>query len=420
MRIALTGAAVLLLGVLASSEARACTMHTFSALLGDSQATFVGQATADTLQAGAGTVTIGSGHGHHGRTDRQAIYGQRVRIERLGGPAARLLPQGTPEVVVVPWDYDSMCRPLPWGRSARWVAPGTQGFYIARLRAPEHWADGLPTFDIHNPGNLPYTGSVRIREQHFDPAAGPLLSPEQVFDLYQAMPTADDVDERKAEALGPLQRWVRDHPDLARRPPADMILRNLVHSVARAELLVTDHPVLGTWRFRVRTPDNETHTFYARTEAHPTTRWPMSLTRVEPEPGRLVLPPAEGFSFLVAVSGAADSLPMVRTMNYRMGHIASLAVTDSSAENGEWAGVLESTLLQHAFPENPVIRRAAEEAHGRFSYRFRRGLPPETPARFVRGEDGTLRVSQQFPLSDGRVLSVEGEQVSREVIARPR
>lgn len=421
MYIAPLTAVLLATAVLASSPAHACSKGTFSTSLGDSQAFFTAQATADTLLAGAGGVSYGSGGGHYGRTDRQAIYGQLARVDQLGGPAARLLPQGTREVVVVPWDYDAACRPLAWGQSARWVSPGTRGFYIASLRAPEHWVTGKPTFDLHNPGHLPYTGTERIREMGRDTAISSLLSPSQVFDLYQALPTADEVAERKAEALGTLRRWVQAHPELAQRPPAEMLLSWVLSSVARAELKEVNHPTLGTWRFRLQVPGDSTHTFYARTEAYPTNRWTPSRTRPDPVSGQLQLAPAEGYSFLVAVSDDLGSLPeAVQARNYKQAYIYSLAFPNSSGANrAVWRGWLEPSLLRQAFPDNPVVQRAVKEASERFSSKYRQDLPFETPARFTRGVDGVLRVEQSFPLSEGKDLLVEGEQVSRKVIQIP-
>lgn len=421
MRVAMITTVLFAIPLLATPPVYACSKGAFSTSLGGSQAFFTGRATVDTLPAGPGAVSFGSGGGHYGPTDRRAIYGQVVRVDQLGGPASRLLPQGTQEVVVVPWDYDPACRPLAWGRSARWASPGPRGFYIASLRAPEHWLAGKPTFDLHNPGHLPYTGTERIREMGRNTALSSLLSPEQVFDFYQALPTADEVTKSKAEALGTLRRWVQTHPDLAQRPPAERLLDYVLSSVASAELKEVDHPVLGTWQFRLQVPGDASYTFYARTEAYPTTRWTPSRTRVEPVPGQLQLAPAEGYHFLVAVSRALDDLPeAVRARNYKQAYITALALPDSSgAEKVEWRGSLESSLLQQAFPGDPVVQRAAKEEYERFSRRYDQGLAHETPARFTRGADGVLRVQQSFPLSDGRDLLVEGEQVSRKVIQIP-
>jgi len=411
MRASLLTAAVLAIH-LTSSPAHACSKFALPIPLGDSGAFFVGEASADTLHAGPGAVAYHSGHGHYGPTDRDAIYGQVVRVDRTGGPATRLLPPGTHEAVVVPWDYDSLCRPLPWGRSARWVSPGTPGFFIAELRAPEDWVGGRPTFDLHNPGSLPYTGSETFRGIGRHDVSS-LLSPDQVFDLYRAAPTASEVADRKAESLGALRRWVQDHADLAQRPPAEMLVSFVVNSVAHAELKEVDHPVVGTWRFTVRTPGDSSYTLYARTEAHPNGRWTPSRTPVVSVPGVLPLVTAEGYNFRSAISNDIDGLPEFRSRDHPQAYIHALAhPEDSSAERMEWRGWLDPSLLV-AIQGDRTIERAVEEASEHFGHRLREGLPFETPARFTRGEDGVLRVRQPFPLSDGGLVVVEGEQVSR-------
>jgi hypothetical protein len=59
---------------------------------------------------------------------------------------------------------------------------------------------------------------------------------DQLFDVYEAAPSAAEVDRLKPEALEPLRRWVRARPDLARRPPAERLLDWVLDAVGRAEL----------------------------------------------------------------------------------------------------------------------------------------------------------------------------------------
>lgn len=114
---------------------------------------FLGRPLPDTVLAGPGTIsTQGSqGPGHFGPGRARPIYGQRVAIERLGRVAREQLPAGAQEVVLVPWDYGPSCDPLPWSQSARWLSDADTGVFVGGLRAPEHWAAGLPTFDIGAP-----------------------------------------------------------------------------------------------------------------------------------------------------------------------------------------------------------------------------------------------------------------------------
>jgi hypothetical protein len=422
MRVALITILLFSISLFGMPPLHACSMFTFHTALGDTQAFFTGHATPDTVLAGPGAVSVSSGHGHFGRTDRRAVYGQVVRLAQLGGPAAALIPPGAAEVVVVPWDYNGACEPLAWGLSARFVAPEGSAFYIASLRAPEHWVDGTPTFDLRNPRNLPYTGTERIREMGRDETVASLLSPEQIFEFYRALPTNEEVAARKTEALGSLRQWVRAHPELAQRPQVQRLLGQVVGSVDRAELEEVQHPVLGTWRFHLRVPGESVHSFYARTHPYPTLRWAPSREPASALSADLRLPAAEGYMFLVAVAGTLDGLPEGgRTGVHAQAYVYALALPDTvRPQSATWRGWLESSLLRRAMPDDPVVQEADSVARERFGSRYQQGLPGETPASFSRGADGVIRVQQSFPLSDGRVLVLEGEQISSRVIQTSR
>jgi hypothetical protein len=428
MRLFLYAVAAVCFPLLIASPATACSKGSFSIPLSATQLFFTGVATADTLPAGPGTVGYSSRAGHSGPANHKPIHGQVIRTDRIGGPAAEQLSGEVREVVVVPWGYDTACRPLVLGGSFRWVEPGTAGFYIAVLRAPEHWVDGKPTVDLHNPGHLPYTGTERIREMGRDTAVASLLSPDQIFDFYQAAPFAAEVVRLRSESLEPLRSWAIARPDLARRPPAERLLDWVLGSVGETELEQVDHPVLGTWRFTLRVPGGSAHSFYARTEQRPTGYWTPSRAGPESTRESLRLPPVEGYSFRVVVASELGGLPeMIRqpddfeaaalqARTTQWAYINSMTQADSAgADELLWRGRLESSLLR-TLPDEPLIQRAAAQANERFSIQYRAGLPYETPAQFSRGADGVLRVRQVFPVADGEDFILEGEQLSRTVI----
>jgi hypothetical protein len=107
----------------------------------------------DTRPAGV-EVPVGAPE-HFGPGIARAIYGQRVRVNRLTASARAALPEGVREVLLVPWDYGADCRPVPWSRSAGWLPDTLTGVFAATLRAREHWAGDLPTLDI-TPFAQPY------------------------------------------------------------------------------------------------------------------------------------------------------------------------------------------------------------------------------------------------------------------------
>lgn len=417
----LAGLSVLLvLPLFSAPPASACSKGTFPTVVRDSVAFFIGSATPDTLLAGPGTVEYGTGGGHYGRGDDRVIYGQLVRVERLGGPATEQLSVNVQEVVVVPWDYDPACHPLAWGESAQWVPPGTRGFYVAKLRAPEHWAGGRPTFDLHNPGHLPYTATTHIREMGRDAAIASLLSPSQVFDFYRALPAAAGIAREKTQALGALRDWVRAHPDLAERPPVERLLDEVLWTVAQEELKATDHPALGTWRFSLWVSEDSSYTFYARTTSRPTERWTPSGR--DAGSGEGLLAPAEGYTFTVAVGRRLEDLPEVaqNRRDFAFGFFSALAEADSIRAGKVFRrGWIGSELIRRAAPADPRVHRAASEVFEDYLRRSRQGLPLATSAQFIGGADGKLRVRQALVLSSGEELILEGAMVSSEVVATP-
>lgn len=193
---------------------------------------FVATALADTVLAGPGDVRWEDGDGSS-VDGPPRVYGQLVRVDTLGGAdaeavraALRRLP--APEAVVVPWAYDSMCRPVPWGASARWVNPGLTGFYRVRPRPAAQWVEGRPTFDAFAAWAEPYPHGFFYFAAHRDTWAlhdGPSLSPTEMFSLYEALPTHTAVGD--TTGLGPLLRWAAEHPELARKYPAETILTRL-------------------------------------------------------------------------------------------------------------------------------------------------------------------------------------------------
>lgn len=409
----------LLVPLLGATPALACSKGTLGAPLGDSVSYFTGIGTADTLLAGPGTVGFDR---RPGTPAGYSIYGQLVRVNRIGGRTAARLPSGIREVVVVPWGYDPACRTLSWKGSAQWVPVGTRGFFVATLRDADHWVGGRPTFDLHNPWNMPYTGTERIREMSRNDPVSALLSIDDVFDLYEALPSAAEAEARGLEALASLRAWVTANPELAARPPADRLVSMVLGAIAHAELKETDHPVLGTWRFTLSVGGDSAHTFYARTDSHPTTGWSPSRRPYDRNPGEIRIDPPEGYAFLATLSDRADELPeeMVSRRDHVQSYLYALAEPEPEADGTTaWRGNVDPSLLAAAAQNDPAVQRAAEEARERFRERYRQGLADELDGRFTRDADGTLRFTQTVPLSDGEDLVLTGEQISRTVVRIP-
>jgi hypothetical protein len=413
-------ALILLLLLLTAAPAHACRKMALAAPLTDSQVFFTGVVTANTVEAGPGEVKYGLRDGRPGHAPARPIHGQVFRIERIGGPKAGGLPAGLGEIVVVPWDYDASCQTLAWPADAQWTPPGTRGFVTGTLRPREHWVNGRPTLDTHNPYYLPYTGSQRVPGISRDVPIEDFLAPDHVFELHQVLPTRSALARGGEEAVAPLRAWVAANPELASRPPAALMIGLVLRAMDRAALLETGHPMLGTWRFTLHVPGQGVHTLYARSELAPAGRWSPDPARPELDAGGLRLRPADGYSFLVLLGSSLEDLPA--TVEYRLGPVTAfmyaLASPESTEEKLSWWGGIEPSLLAKAVPDDPLVQRAVAEATERSRARYRDDLPAETPARFVLGADGILRVRQLFPVRGAGEILLKGERISRTTAQR--
>ncbi len=185
----LAAAAAALTLALAARPARACSMIPFSTARYPEVAHIIGAAEGDTVQAGRGDVRAASDH--RGTPAAGAVWGQVVRVERLGGLAAGRLPGGTDRVVLVPWSYGADCRTMDWVGSARWAPVGTRGLYTASLRDRAHWVGGVPTLDVFTPGDDPFPDGY----EPWMGGNGDLLTVDELFELMEILPVAGTLEK---------------------------------------------------------------------------------------------------------------------------------------------------------------------------------------------------------------------------------
>lgn len=192
----------------------------------------VATATADTVLAGLGSVTPST---YEGRDDAGDVYGQIVRVDSVAGAGEveirHALQQGDRRVVAVPWDYDAGCLPTYRHGSARWVDSGLVGFYVLKLRDESQWVASRPTFDAFTASINPYphgafyhsgwrgTDALRSRAS---------LDARELFSFSRTLPFVDAPAGMGPDSLVALRRWMSEHPELAKRYPADVIVRELL------------------------------------------------------------------------------------------------------------------------------------------------------------------------------------------------
>jgi hypothetical protein len=193
----------------------------------------VGTALSDTVPTGIGAIQPSEEGGHWGGGRMRAVFGQVIRVDRLGGADSIQLERaftklGVREVVVVPWDYGPDCRPVVWGRSFRWVSSDAPGFYRLHLRPDTAWSSGRPVFDAFHADLEPYPHGVFFERGYGGTDAirsGPTLTPAEYFVFYSALPSSADARARPQDARAILDAWEQAHPDLAGKYPANASLR---------------------------------------------------------------------------------------------------------------------------------------------------------------------------------------------------
>ncbi|HLA14005.1 MAG TPA: hypothetical protein VJZ25_03195, partial [Gemmatimonadaceae bacterium] len=218
----------------------------------DRDAHFIAVSTPDSVYAGPGTVKYIVAPGHSGPLGDRRIYGQVLRVEKIGGLAAPLLQRSVTEVVVVPWDYAADCTPVPWTRSSVWLPPDERGLLTATLRDSAFWANGIPTFDVHTPDMQPYPqrAAQQMRRRNVPPDT--LMSIEEFFSLLEILPEQRELADSAERAVKPLFHWARANPELARLYPAAAALGRARSAVVNALVRAIRSPLVGTYRLSFR------------------------------------------------------------------------------------------------------------------------------------------------------------------------
>jgi len=233
LAVLLVGSGSVIRGAAAGDSMRVCSFVPV-AIGRDTTATyFIGRAGTDTILTGPGTVSFEMRFGHWGRPSSRSIYGRVVRVEQLGGNGRRALEavfarRGIRDVVVVPWDYDPACQPVPWVGVAHWVETTQPGFYRVRLRAESLWVDGRPVLDAFRADMEPYPHGVFFQRGYRGTDAlrnGPALTPREYFELYAALPDWGLMTRDPTNAAILMHAWERSHLALGRSYPAAEVLK---------------------------------------------------------------------------------------------------------------------------------------------------------------------------------------------------
>lgn len=178
-------------------------------------------------------------------------YGQLAEVSHAGGGAVEvLLPhfEDDSRVVFVPWGFDDRCRPIAWTGPWRWATIGAVGFYRGRLRPADSWIGGHPTFDVDY---AVWEGFPESPWEHPLGAGRRHLSADELFELYERLPTREALATRPYGAVSELVEWRHDAGDVLERYPARTLLEAAFRTADLVRLRTTHLPYAGTYRVGV-------------------------------------------------------------------------------------------------------------------------------------------------------------------------
>jgi hypothetical protein len=112
-------------------------------------------------------------------------------------------------------------------RDGVWSLPESSAFYTGRLRNRDRWVNGIPTIDIEMARLQPVWPGGETDRQRYGTTGGPLLTPLEFFDFYRILPTREEFDARRPEALARVEAWESTHQEMATREPVPSMLRRL-------------------------------------------------------------------------------------------------------------------------------------------------------------------------------------------------
>lgn len=353
-------------------------------------------------------------------------FGQVVDVTRVGGEEAEAVSAAAREggVILVPWGFDDDCRPIEWSGPWRWATVGREGFFRARLRPRAEWIDDRPTLDVLA---AVWEGFPDSPWEHPMSAGRPLLGADEVFELYDRLPTEAAIAARPYGAVSDLVEWRRAAGDQAEAYPAGTLIRAAFRMAELARVRSTPLPFEGTYRMRVERDADIVATFLLRTGY-------VGTEPLDAEAAAGPLPaaprPTDAYAAAVALAERPEDLPAadpgapprsgcMRALGLR---VAAAEFTPEDAPRG-WHAELETSFVAACFPAIEALAGLRPPEPDALAADADAVSADPTPAAFTgvfRHEaDGRFTFRQLAALSDGSSVVLLGERISLDALPVP-
>lgn len=420
------------LGPAAGSSVRRTCTEPFQGLRSPDVTYLIASPLADTVRDPAASEATG--------------YGQLAQASRVGGAAADLLRpalDADSRIVLVPWGFDDRCRPIAWTGPWRWATSGSVGFYRGRLRPSDAWIEGRPTFDVEY---AVWEGFPESPWEHPLGAGRPGLSADELFELYERLPTPDALATRPYGAVSELVEWRRDAGDALERYPARTLLIDAFRKADLVRLRTTPLPFSGTYRVRVEGPQGDSlASFLLRTGTVGSEPLDPGNAPAEGMPSAPV--PASTFAIAAALAATSDGLDAVTPR--REAEVAAASgcfrpmglratVEETAPENATraWSAELALPFVNACFPSSstlgdlraPVVSSDGPTGDtGNGDVANEASTPEENgttasgafAGAFRQESDGRFTFEQPATLPDGRAVRLLGTRVALTSLPEP-
>ncbi len=401
--------ALLIATVTGRGETARCSMIAIPPTNSPTTVYFLGVPTEDTVAASAGSVNPGRGAGHFGRGDARPVHGQRFVIQRVGQLWRGLFKTPPTEGILIPWDFGPACEPVYWSRSARWSTLGSAGLVRATLREERHWVRGLPTFDVFAPQHTPYPDADQAKAERAWTGAGReprVLTAEQLLGLVEVLPMESGGISTGEFDASAARQWEAAHPELAKRWPAEGLLRSIGYFEELARLRRIDPPIVGTYRVVVDFVGIDSSVVYMRTAPRAASRL-HAWTRTE------LRNDGAAIGYYLRADGAPtpDAFangPDVATDGF---FAIALEPISETADSTVWRGDFDIMRAVLRLEGRPVVRDEA----ARLARRWDELRDPEwyfLPGYWIKYRDGRVRFEWEGRRGDRVVVTMRAERIS--------
>lgn len=222
-------------------------------------------------------------------------HGQKFLIRRSSMP----LPSDT--AVLVQWRATPDSPPLLPRGTSMWMRPGAELFVQGTLRDREHWARGLPTFDVVGA----YAGPAAPGA--LDPDS--VMTPQERFDFCSLQVDLTLLEEGAwPPQIEPIA-WARRSNGAWRKYPARFTVTLWVRLAEDAWLTRLSPDVGGTWAVTVSLASGTERTFFMRTSGRIARSWRRPDVSAQADTGPPWEATPDGYQLRFWVANRREDLP---------------------------------------------------------------------------------------------------------------